>query len=138
MNRIILVVAVLLLACTSVGADIVLTIPESVRSEIGGTGTVNYDKIRTVSIRVDPQSNILIADVEIFASSDNAQPAYAGTYAVDTGSSTARLEIPGLGFQTGLTLSGAQVTSVINAIDAFRDDVEGSTISFGVVDGTQE
>lgn len=132
------VILALLLFAAPAFADIVLTIPEAVRSEIGGTGTVNYDKIRTISIRVDPQDNILVADVEIFASSDAAQPAYRGTYAVDTASSTARLEIPGLGFQTGLTLSGAQVASVVSAIDAFRDDVEGSMISFGVVDGTQE
>ena len=138
MRRFVLAAVLVLGVVASASADIVLTIPESVRSEIGGTGTVEYDKIRTVSIRVDPQNNILIANVEIFASSDNAQPAYAGTYAVDTGAATARLEIPGLGFQTGLTLSPPQVTSVINAIDAFRDDVEGSTISFGVVDGTQE
>ena len=133
----ILILALLLLATPAV-ADIVLTIPESVRSEIGGPGTVEYDKIRTISIEVRPQDNTVIANVEIFASSDAAQPVYRGTYTVDANAPTAHLQIPGLGFQTGLTLTGPQATGVTNSIDSHRDNIEDSMVLFGVVDGTQE
>jgi hypothetical protein len=138
MRAVLTLVAFLVLACGPVLADINLTVPESVRSEIGGSGTANYDKIRTTRIEVDPQDNTLFATIEIYSSSDAALPAYEGTYIVNTESSQARLEIPGLAFQTGLTLTAPQVTSVINSIDSHRDNVESSMISFGVVDGTQE
>ena len=139
MNKIAAItLSLLLFVSGAVLGDVLLTIPEAVRSEIGGTGTVNYDKIRTISIEVRPGDNTVVARIEIFASSDAAQPAYAGTYTLDATASTAKLEIPGLGFQTGLTLSGAQATSVIDSIDAHRDNVEDSMISFGVVDGTQQ
>jgi len=129
---------VLLLLAAPAAADIVLTVPEAVRSEIGGSGTVNYDRIRTLNISVDPQANVMEAQIEIYASSDNAQPAYRGTYSVDADAQTARLEIPSLGFQTGLTLTPAQATTVINAIDDHRDNIENSMIAFGVVAGTQQ
>ncbi len=119
-------------------ADIVLTLPESVRSELGAATTVNYDRIRTLSVRVEPGSDILVANIEIFASSDAAQPAYRGTYTVDANAGTATLRIDRLGFETGLTLSPGQRTAVITNIDQHRDNVENSMISFGVVDGTQQ
>lgn len=119
-------------------ANVVLTTPEAVRSELGGSGTVSYDQIRTISIQVVPATNTVIMQFEIFASSDPALPPYRGTYRVDANISKASLEIPRTGFETAKTLNPGQVSSVVASISAHVVNVETSMTQFGMVDGTQQ
>ena len=73
---------------------------------------------------------------ELFASSDAARPAYRGRYSVQ--GSVAEVEIAELGFNTGLTLGAGQVAAVASAIASHVAQVEGSLVSFGLVDGVQQ
>lgn len=119
-------------------ADVVLTTPEAVRSELGGSSTVNYDRIRTLSISVNPVSDTVTASFELYASSDAARPPFRGTYRVDATASTASIEIERLGVETGLTLTGPQAAATVTFIDDFVATVEGSMDTFGLVAGTQQ
>lgn len=119
-------------------ADIVLTIPEAVRSEIGAATTIGYDTLRMQDIRVNVQNNTVSADFELFVNGDNSKPVLSGIYTIDTSNDTAKLRVDALGIDTGYTLSVGQRNGVISNIDAHRDNIENSMISFGLVDGTQQ
>jgi hypothetical protein len=137
MRRILFTILVAVLLAAPATANITLTVTEQVRSKIGASGTIGYDTIRATSIRVDPQENTLYIEFELYVAGDNAKPSYSGTYEVDTGTGIAKMRIPGLGIDTGVTLTPQQNTGVVNNIDSHRDNVENSMISFGLVDGTQ-
>lgn len=117
---------------------ILLAIPEAVRSEIGSAATVDYDSIRTLSISVNPDDGTLSMRFELFVSSDAAKPPFRGSYDVDAQASTAEIKIERLAFETGVTLSPAQAAAAQATLDSHRDTVEGSVISFGLADGTQQ
>lgn len=136
--RKILIFCVLALLPAVAVTDVVLTIPEQVKAEVGGTATVNYDRIRTTSITVEPQNNTIEMRFELFVSTDAAMPAYVGTYVIDAAAQTASIRIDRLGFEAGITLTTPQTNSVINNINAHVQNVENSMITFGVVDGTQQ
>lgn len=132
----------LILAALSVAlvtlANVVLTTPESVRSEIGGGATVTYEEIRTSSICVSPVGNTMSMQFELFDAQDAARPPFNGTYFVNADALVASLRIDGIGFETGKTLTAGQATAAINVINSHVDTVEGSMVSFGLVDGTQQ
>ena len=94
------------------GADILLTVAEAVRSEVGSTTTASYDSIRTLSITVDPQNEILNARFELFVSSDAAKPALSGSYDLDAASGVGTIRIERLGIETGVTLTAGQIIAV--------------------------
>jgi hypothetical protein len=73
MKRLLLVLV--LLSPVLASADVVLTLPEEIRSELGATTTVQYDRIRTLGISVDPQAETVRVQFELFVSSDNSKPA---------------------------------------------------------------
>jgi hypothetical protein len=134
LSLVLLGVLAALLTGTAV-AEITLTTPEAVRSEVGGTATVNYDRIRILTITCSPDGDTVVAAFELFASSDAARPPYRGTYRVDATATTASIEIPGLGINTGITLSGPQAANVVAFIDDLVGTIEGSMDTFGLVDG---
>jgi|GEM_PF-5063699 len=135
MKKTIITVALILVAGV-VLANVVFTTPELVRSEIGGSGVAAYDQIRTLSIRIDPVNGSIDHRFEVFDSTDAARPAFPGQYTVSGG--TAELRVDDVGLRSGLTLSAGQQTAVQSAIDSYVAQVEGSMISFGLVDGVQQ
>ena len=139
-KKILLVLGVvgLMLTGGTTTANVVLTTPEAVKAELGGPGTIDYDQIRTVSVRVIPATNTVILELEIFASSDSAQPAYDGTYRIDANDSKATLEISRIGFERGVTLNPGQVAAVAADIAEHVANVENSMTQFGMVVGTQQ
>lgn len=134
----ILAVAVFSVALTAAIANIALTIPEEVRSEVGGTATITYDEIRTTQICVRPDNSTVAVQFELFDVQDAARPPFFGTYNLDTDAATADFTIEGLGIFLGKTLTGPQVDGVNDFIVAHVATVEQSMIDFGVVDGTQQ
>jgi hypothetical protein len=138
MKKAILLTLLLLLAPVVSQADILLTVAELVRSEIGGTGTAAYDTIRTVSITVNPQDNTLFSRFELFVSADGSKPALSGEYQLDVASGVGTIRIERLGLETGVTLTQPQKDGIITNIDAHRDTTENSMVSFNMVDGTQQ
>lgn len=131
-------IALFLLIAAPAAADIVLTVPEAVRAEIGAATTVNYDRIRVTNISTNPQDNSVNVSFELFVSSDGARPALRGQYSISVNDSSARIQVEGLGIDTGVTLNAGQRTTVISNVDQHRDNVENSMISFGLVDGSQQ
>ena len=119
-----------------VSAEVVLTIPEAVPSQLGGNATVDYDRVRTLSIMVSPVDNSVVMQFELYASSDAARPPFPGTYIVRNG--VASIEVEGVRKHTGVTLTNPQNNSVANAIDSHVAQVENSMISFGLVPGVQQ
>jgi len=123
---------------THTRADVALTTAEQIRSEVGGTATIAYDRIRTLSITVDAVNDTMRMSFELYASSDAAAPAYRGSYDVDAASNTAKVKIERIGFEGGITISAGQATSVTNSIASIVADVESSMAQFGLANGTQQ
>jgi hypothetical protein len=137
MKRSAILLSLLLFAAPVVG-DVVLTIPELVRSEVGGPDTVAYDRIRTISVEVTPSGNFISMQFELFVFGDNSKPPYAGTYEIDVDGLIAYIRIDRLNFDTGVNLTPPQATAIINQINDHVANVEDSMITLGVVDGTQQ
>ena len=129
-------VIVLALLVLPAAADVTLTAPEQIRSTVGGGQTVPYDKIRTININIQPQEGRVVVRFELYSSTDNALPPYQGVYESDAVTGVSRLRIERLGVDTGITLTNPQKDAVTNAIAGYVAQVEGSMVSFGLVDGS--
>jgi hypothetical protein len=132
-----LVIFTVLVALVTMG-NVVLTIPEEVRSEIGGGGVVTYEEIRTTSVCVSPLDNSVRLDFELFDADDAARPSFNGFYNVNANTRIASLDIEELGFSTGKTITVGQANSAIAVIDSHVDQVEDSMVTFGLVAGVQQ
>lgn len=136
MKKSLLLLALLLGLAGALRSDIALTNPEARRSVIGGTGTINYDRVRITSITVNPATNGVTAAVELFVSTDSSRLPIRGTYSVSAQTLQARLLFEGLAFEHGVSLTAAQGGAVASAIAGIRADVESSLVNFGLVAGT--
>lgn len=118
---------------------ITLTTPITISSQIGGSGTNAYNKLRIVSINADPFSMSINAQVQLMVSSNASAPIISGNLSIIAtgGSPVCTLQVPSLDFYSGDALSGAQVTTVQGWITGLQNNIESGIVSLGMAAGVQ-
>lgn len=117
---------------------ITLTNPIRLPSQLGGPGTIGYNKLIVFSITVQPKTDEVSARIELSVSTDSSQPVLVGNLNIVAGG-TAFLEVrvSEINFRRRLSLNGPQANGVVSNIDSLQDGIENFLISLGVVGGIQ-
>jgi hypothetical protein len=115
-----------------------LTTPIAVKSVLGGSATVNYDKVVIDHISYSPTQQTIGAAITLSASADPGQtPLLGNLLIVAQGQGYIDVQIPDLPFHRRIALTAGQQTTVQGWISAAQNQVELGTISVGVMAGTQ-
>lgn len=117
---------------------ITLTVPPTRLSQIGGTGTVDYEKALLSPININPLEQSISGQVVLQSTSATTAVDLRGTFNIT-------ISPPSLDVTFGsvdvvpikMTLSGAQTTVVQGIIDDAQDALETGMINLGIFDGIQ-
>lgn len=118
---------------------ITLTTPKVVNSVLGGSTTVNYDKVVVTQLSYDIINKRIDGQVKIVCSTDSSQTPITGVVQIYPNGSPqiATVTFPNLPFTKTVGLNGAQITSVLGWFDTVQAQVESGLISVVIVAGVQ-
>ena len=114
---------------------ITLTNPQLVKSVLGGTDTVGYDKLVLSPITYNPQTLGLSANVRITSTSVPTMQQISGSLEIQ--GNTLTVEVAQLDFYRKITLTGGQVAAIQTLIRDAQNALEAGLITVGVVAGIQ-
>jgi len=110
-----------------------------VKTVLGGTSTVNYDKMVLDQIRyITTGGKVITANVRVTSTADPNMQEINGSLKIDVASSLLTIEVAQLDFYRKVTLTGPQVASITALITNAQDALESGLISVGVAAGTQQ
>lgn len=117
---------------------ITLTTPQTVKTVLGGSATVGYDKVVLTQITYDPVQQTIRAGVILSASADASQtPLQGSLLIIAQGTGSVELQIGDILFRRKLNLTAAQQTAVQGWITASQNQVEQGLVSIGLISGNQ-
>jgi hypothetical protein len=116
---------------------ITLTTPKAVATVLGGSATVNYDKLVMMNATYDIIALRISGQLKLVCSADGSQQPIFGTYTIDAAASTVTVTFSQLPFQRTIALTPAQVTTVDGWITTAQNQLESGLISVGEIAGTQ-
>jgi hypothetical protein len=118
---------------------ITLTNPKVVNTVLGGTATVNYDKLVVTNISYDTINKQISGQVKVTCTLDAAQIPLLGNFSIlpQASPATVTLTIAGFPFNRTINLTGAQQTSVLGWFDTNQAQIENGFISVVMAAGTQ-
>jgi hypothetical protein len=118
---------------------ITLTTSKAVPIVLGGSATVNYDKLVVTSIGYDTISKTISGNCKVVCTLDAAQTPYLGTYTIfpQASPATISISIPSFPFNRTVNLTAGQITAVLGWFDTVQAQIEGGFITVGEVAGTQ-
>lgn len=115
---------------------ITLTGGYPIRTVLGGTATVNYDKLVVVP-KIDPVNESIVGSILISSSAEPDMPVIQGTLTISAKRADLEIRIEYLDFYRKITLTTPQNDAVKAIIADAQDAIEDGLISLGVVDGVQ-
>ena len=117
---------------------ITLTTPRALNIVLGGNTTVSYNKLVVGPFTMNQVTQIITATLVLTATASAQATPINGTLTINLpAGNILQLDVPQLDISTKLTLTSAQATSVVNAIEAAQAQLENGLISLGVVAGTR-
>lgn len=116
---------------------IILTSPPSVKSVLGGSGTVNYDKFVLISIHYEPIDQTVTATVRLTSSANPDMQAITGRLNINRATGKLEIQVDQLDFYRRVSLTGPQSTAIENQIRGAQDALEAGLISLSLVAGVQ-
>jgi hypothetical protein len=116
---------------------ITLTTPKAVATVLGGSTTVNYDKLVMMNATYDIIALRISGQLKLVCSADGSQQPIFGTYTIDAAAQTVTVSFPQLPFQRTIVLTAGQVTTVDGWISGAQNQLEAGLINVGEIAGTQ-
>lgn len=118
---------------------ITLTNPKVVNTVLGGTATVNYDKLVVTQVSYDTIAKQITGTARVTCTADAAQIPLIGSFSIlpQNSPATITLTIQGFPFNRTLNLTGAQQTAVLGWFDTNQAQIENGFISVVMAAGTQ-
>jgi hypothetical protein len=116
---------------------ITLTNAPVVKSVLGGSATVSYNKLVLSAINYDSVNMLINATVRLTSTAEPSMQPVAGTLKINTQTAVLTIEVQQLDFYRQIVLTGPQNTSVQSIITNAQNSLEAGLISVGVVAGTQ-
>lgn len=116
---------------------IILSVAMNVRSVLGSTETVPYDKMILDNIRLGTVTQTAFATVRLTCSTLPAQQPIDGNLTINASEFWLELQIIQLDFFRRITITTGQATTLLNMIRDCQNDIESGLITLGVVAGLQ-
>lgn len=116
---------------------ITLTTPIAVKSQIGGSATVNYDKLFFSRIEYNPETLHINATFKVVSTATPEMNPITGTLDIDVATGKFSCESSQLDFYRRINLSAGQKTQVTTVIRDAQNVLEASLITLGVAAGNQ-
>lgn len=116
---------------------ITLTTPPAIKTVIGGSDTVVYDKFVLSNIRVDPVTNNVNATLLMSSTSSPQMDVIQGSMNIIWATKKMVLESQRLDFYRSITLGVAQQGALQTIIQDTQNAFESGLISLSFVDGVQ-
>lgn len=116
---------------------ITLTLAETVKTQIGGSGTVSYERVVLSPITFDPVERTIKGRVRLISTSLAAAEVVFGAFEILLGPGVLTFRMDQKGVARRVELSGAQITAAQNILNDAQNALESGFISLGVIPGTQ-
>lgn len=116
---------------------ITLNIAPTIKSILGGSSTVSYNKVVLSTISYDVSNAQITAQVKLTSTADTSMQAIFGTLKINAATAMLTIEVEQLDFRRQLALTGPQNIAVQALITNAQNALENGLISIGVVAGTQ-
>lgn len=116
---------------------ITLTIPESIKTQLGGVGSVSYERFVADTFTFSTSARTVKGRGKLISTSvPSAEPVF-GDYEFLLGPGTLKFRMDQKSVARRLELSGAQVTAVQNVMNDVQNALESGFITLQVILGTQ-
>ncbi len=116
---------------------ITLTIPSAVKSVLGGSTTINYDKFVLSSIVYDTVLQTMTCAVRITSAANPDMQAVTGRMMANVATAKLEIQVDQLDFYRRISLTGPQNTAIQTQIVNAQNACESGLITLGVVAGVQ-
>jgi hypothetical protein len=118
---------------------ITLTNPIAVKTTLGGTTTVNYDKLvlSPFVMTPHPTNRRVAGDVKLSSTANSQKPDIIGNFKIDLATGVLEIEVERVQFYERIVLTAGQITAVQNIINNAQNALEQGLINVGVVAGIQ-
>jgi hypothetical protein len=118
---------------------ITLTTPKVVNTVLGGSTTVNYDKVVITNLTYDILLKRINGQIKLVCTADSSQTPILGTIQIypNANPQIAQVDFPSLPFTRTVGLNAGQITSVLGWFDTVQAQVESGLVSVGIIAGTQ-
>ena len=116
---------------------IILSIPPSINSVLGGNSPVSYDKMIISPLAMDAQKLVINAPIKLMSSTNPEMQEIQGDLSINTANGILNVRVPSLDFYRQTILTPNQVTAVNAIISDAQSAIEQGLITLNVVGGTQ-
>ena len=116
---------------------ITLTLTESIKTQIGGAGTVSYERVVLSPITFDPVARTIRGGVRLISTSTPAAEVVTGSFEINLGPGVLMFRMDQKGVSRRVELSGAQITAAQDILNDAQNALESGMISLGVIPGVQ-
>jgi len=114
---------------------ITLTNPILIKNQIGGDGTVAYNKLVLLPLRMYPGQGKVDATVELTSTANPSMPPIRGSLTID--GPLVRVEVERVNLYLGVQMSAGQQASLATIIANAQNALEAGLVNLGVVAGAQ-
>lgn len=116
---------------------ITLTLAESIKTQIGGSGSVSYERVVLSPISFDAVDRTISGRIRLISTSTPAAEVVRGEFQILLGPGVLTCRLDQRGVARRVELSGAQVTAAQNILNDAQNALEQGFINLGVIPGTQ-
>ncbi len=116
---------------------ITLTTPSEVKSVLGGSSTIAYDKFVLSKITYDTVNMTLNATVRITSTVAPDMQPITGNLSANVATAKLEIQVDQLDFYRRISLTGPQNTAIENQIRGAQNSSESGLITLALIAGTQ-
>lgn len=116
---------------------ITLTIAPEIKSQLGGSTLVGYDKLVVSPFTMNAVDQTITGSLRMTSTANATMQPILGTLSISVPAAELRIEVPQLDFYRRITLNSAQNTAVLAQIEAAQAQVENGLVTLGVIAGTR-
>lgn len=116
---------------------ITLTEPIPVKTQLGGSSTVNYDEVVLGPFTMNAVAQTVIGTVRVTSSAVPSMQAINGTLRISIADQELVIEVQQLDFYRRLVLNSGQRQAVLDQIESAQAQLENGLVSLGLIVGTR-
>ena len=116
---------------------ITLTTPPQINSVLGGTATVNYDKLVIGPFSLNPLTSTISGSVRLTSTANAQMQPIMGTLTISVPNGLLTIEVVQLDFARQIQLNASQINSVNTIIANAQNALESGMITLGIMAGAQ-
>lgn len=116
---------------------ITLTTPHAIRTVLGGTAAINFDKVVIAPMTFDGVSQTINGTIRVSSSASPTEPPVMGTFSASVPGAQLLFEIPVLDIRKRVQLDSNLNTALLAQIEVVQQQIENGLLAMGLISGVR-